>query len=837
MLVKLRNILFSLCFLFLGIFSQDLSAREAFSFNIGDEVNVYSDKAYRSDTINKLVGNVVITHYDETLYGEAATIDLVKGYIEVEGNIRYVSELMTVYGSKLIYDTHTAKMTIENARVISESYSLIGKSITKISPEVFLAEEAEYTTCKDCPESWSVYGKHVRITVNNYVHVQKAMIKINGVNVIFLPYLVLPIKNERETGLLMPSFSLFNREGIWYQQPWFWAINKHADMTLTPSTWGRRGYGTDVEYRQLFGEEKWANINSRLLQDKIYEPNKSTTEHTTSKYFRQFSEYEHHFQFGNSLTHHAHYTNMSDLDLVKVFRAYTDPKIQGSELGLSSFFDLRTDHLSISLQGDYNQNQLVSNPLYFDKHYVQVLPQTNLSIIPLTLYNSEVPMLQNIAIGADAQHTAFRQVDPDESLYLRNADRIHFNPYLDWNFMDVGPVHLKSRYAMEQQHYEFKRSQESSFTKSISTITSEASFELDRIFGLSYQEQITSERIPKNDLKRIEAKQLEENEKNSPKKIVDPNLVGSMTELDESLTEDYIMQTRNSYRHSQDFRFKHFYTTNQTADGNDRFLNQIGTSPGLFDYLDTIRTRENLLGSNLTRTSISPRNTLEFQWNNGLIKKTSRSFNFYDDNRFLRDNFTYNKIGFFNISQGIEFNTGREKVYDDLTRLNVNTGYTINTWTVGMSDYYFYHNANHILQASLRKGFDYANVFTSINLNLFDNPATAIGMIGANIRPVDIFNFYTKYDYNYTTHLPINTLYGVDYIPRNNCWRLNLNMNKSVVEQRIAFNILVNFSDNTFTPLNTSSGNNVPVGAGSSFTNSPPLKVAPTARPTPSTSP
>lgn len=802
-------------------------AREAFSFKIGDEVNVYSDKAYRSDTINKLVGNVVITHYDETLYGEAATIDLTKGYIEVEGNIRYVSELMTVYGSKLIYDTNTAKMTIENARIISESYSLIGKSITKISPEVFLAEEAEYTTCKDCPESWSVYGKHVKITVNNYVQVQKAMIKINGVNVIFLPYLVLPIKNERETGLLMPSFSLFNREGIWYQQPWFWAINKHSDMTLTPSTWGRRGYGTDVEYRQLFGQEKWANINSRMLQDKIYQPNKSTTEHTTSKYFRQFSEYEHHFQFGNYLTHHARYTNMSDLDMVKIFRAYTDPKIQGPELGFSSFFDLRTDHISISLQGDQNQNQLVSDPKLFDKQYVQVMPQTNLSIIPLTLYNSEIPMLQNIAIGADAQHTVFRQQEADESIYLRNANRFHFNPYLDWNFMDVGPVHLKSRYGMEQQHYEFKASKEPSFTKSISTITSEASFELDRIFGLSYSEKIASERIPSKDLKRIEERQLEENEKNSPKKIPDPNLVGHMTELDESLTEDYIMQTRNSYRHSQDFRFKHFFTTNQTASGNDRFLNQIGTSPGLFDYLDTIRTRENLLGSNLTRTTISPRNTLEFQWNNGLIKKTSRSFNFYQDGRFLRDNFTYGKIGYFNVSQGIEFNTGRETIEEDLTRLNVNTGYTINTWTVGLSDFYFYQNANHILQTSLRKGFDNANVFGSLNLNLFDQPTTAIAMIGANVRPVDIFNFYVKYDYNYTTKLPINTLYGVDYIPDNNCWRLNLNMNKSVVEQRIAFNILVNFSDNTFTPINTSSGNSTPVGASSIYTNSPPLKVTP----------
>ncbi len=819
---RLKILLFLILVLPLYLHAED----KAFSFNFGDKVNIYSDKAFKTDDINKLIGNVVIAKKEETLYGESAQINMKTGWVEVEGNVRFVSSTMTVYGSKLTYDTNTEKLTIENARVISDSYTLISKTITKISDDVFVAEEAEYTTCRDCPESWSVYGKNVRIKVDNYIQIKSAMIRINGVNILYVPYMVLPIKNERETGLLFPSFSLFNREGVSYQQPWFWAISRSSDLTITPSTWGKRGYGSDFEYRQLFGQEKWLNINARTIQDKIYKPYKATTEVSSKETFRQFSETEYHFQVGNWLTHHTRYTNMKDLDFVRVFRAYTDPKISGSELGLSSFFDMRVfDRASLSLQGDYNQNMLVSNPTYFDPYYVQVLPQSSLNTIPVKIFNSSFPMLQNISTGFEANHTLYRQKEKEETIYLRNVDRLHFAPYLDWNFMDLGPVHLKSQYRHEYQTYDFRADNQPNFTKSSGTIISEASFEIDRIFGLSYKEKVTIDRIDPLDLKKIEEKKIAENpDKFLIKKEKKTNLISSIPSFDEALTDDFVVRTRSSYRHSQDFKFRHYYTTEQKTKGNDRFYNQIQDPKGWFDYLDAIRTKENTLGSNLTRTTISPANTLEMQWNNSVIKKSAKTYNTFEDGLFLRDNFSYSKIGFFNVSQGYQLNTQSSRVEDNLTRLFTTTGYTINRFTFGISDYYFYQSANHITGVNASQGFSFGNIFTSVNLNSFDNPTTAITVIGGNIRPIDILNFYAKYDYNYGTKTPINALYGFDYIPNSNCWRFNINLNKSVVEQRIAFNIFVNFADNTFTPLNSSSTNTSPTGASSAVTGSPTLK-------------
>src|SRR5690606_2328588 len=122
------------------------------------------------------------------------------------------------------------------------------------------------------------------------------------------------------------------------------------------------------------------------------------------------------------------------------------------------------------------------------------------------------------------------------------------------------------------------------------------------------------------------------------------NLVGEIPRFEDTLTQDEIFLIRDSFRHSQEFKFLHHYITSSTTSGNERFEDQIGNGEGWFDYNDAIATDLSSVGSNATRTEISKVNTLEFQWNNSLIKKTPKAFNQFEDERYLRDNFNYSKI-------------------------------------------------------------------------------------------------------------------------------------------------------------------------------------------------
>ena len=84
----------------------------------------------------------------------------------------------------------------------SGSFSIVGKKIDRVAPGEFVADQAEYTTCQDCPESWSVFGQKVRVYQDQYVHIKHALLKVNRVTIMYMPYFIFPIKKGRQTGLL-----------------------------------------------------------------------------------------------------------------------------------------------------------------------------------------------------------------------------------------------------------------------------------------------------------------------------------------------------------------------------------------------------------------------------------------------------------------------------------------------------------------------------------------------------------------------------------------------------------------------------------------------------------
>ncbi|MEI8348442.1 MAG: OstA-like protein, partial [Pseudomonadota bacterium] len=273
--------------------ASNLLAKDKFEFSLGEQIHVLSDKAYRLGQNNyfEAIGNVVITHNQDAIYGEKASFSQDTGDVKVVGNVRYIGTDMTLYGSELDYNYLSQQMTAKNARILTQNYVIVGKKLTRFGRDLFIGEDAEYSTCRDCPESWSVFGHNVRIILNEYIHIQHAYIKMKGVVIFYTPYMVIPIKRDRQTGLLFPKFGMNWEKGVTFQQPWFWAMGRSNDMTLTPSVWGKRGMGNEWQYRHVLGENKWFEINSLQAWDEIYQVNKRNNEPSGHHYFRNYVQY------------------------------------------------------------------------------------------------------------------------------------------------------------------------------------------------------------------------------------------------------------------------------------------------------------------------------------------------------------------------------------------------------------------------------------------------------------------------------------------------------------------------------------------------------------------
>lgn len=776
------------------------SAPDKPQLSFGDKLSIFSDKAYRKNNGRyfEAVGNVVIISQTDTVYGELASLDQDTMTAKVEGNVRVITKDLTLYGSHVEYNLTTGGAVIKNARILAMDFNLVANRLVRLNENEYLASDAEFTTCRDCKESWSVFGKEIRVKVGNYVVIKHGLAKIKGVDVLYLPYLVLPIQTKRKTGLLFPKISTRLGEGLAFEQPIFVAIDESKDATLSPTFWATRGYGGDVQYRQRFSDLSWFEMNSRLLNDKIYLPGKSSDSESGDEFFRYFAELETHQQLTSNLAAHLRFTGTRDLDIVQDHPTFTDEKILGSDVGFSGFLEWRKNYLSVSANADFLRNQLFADPIEFDRSYVQTMPRLSLSSVPYTLVQTQTPMLQHIAVGVDGSLTRFRQVKEAEDVNLRNADRLSVQPYLMWHFVSKGPMSFSTRYTFDQQLYDFEDTEEKRFGKNAGLVKTEISFTMDRIFGLAYEEKIPIKYIPETDLKKLR-EDREQGLTPIQKAEKSNRLIGEVSTFESEFVQDTIVQVRNSYRHSQEFKVLHHYIPSENAYGNKRFANQINRYEGWFDYEDAFRSEEFLFGANTTRTIIPPENSMEFQWNNTLIRKAPKVFNYLTDEKFLRDNFTYSKVGWFNVSQGYlidERNT--EDGRQSLTRLMIASGYSTNRWVLNLQEYYFHFERENIFDVNFNRRFDYLNILGGYNYNSFGEANLNTLTFGGQIRPTDTLGLAMLKNMDLKANENIRTTYSLDIMPHNNCWILNLNYRESLVDFRYSFNVLFNFGDDTF---------------------------------------
>ncbi len=761
---------------------------------LSESVSIYSEKAYRKNngTFFEAIGNVVIISNKDTLYGEKASFNIKSGEVKIEGNVRFISGDITIYGSEISFNMNTGTLDMLNARIITSEFNIVANTLRKVNEKNFFAEKAEFTTCKDCTESWKIFGDEIYIEVDQYVQIKHALTKIKGVSVLYFPYIAIPIKNKRESGLLFPTISSRLDEGISYGQPIFWALDNSKDMTFTPTVMASRGFGLDYEYRQAISDHSYIDLTNRFVDDLIYQPNKTSTDKSGDNYFRHFYNLESHLQWSNDTVTHMSFTGMKDLDFVRDFNDYTDNHLGESDSGLTLFSEMRFNKFNIGFDGHFRKNLLVNDAEEFDKSYVQTLPNIYIASSPFTLYQSDTPFLRNISVGLESEVSVFKQQEEDSTdMYIRNATRVNAKPYLKWNLFRVGPLTAKTSYTYDIQMYTLNNEEEKKFRKNTGIITTELSFSMDKVFGLAYEQE-----VPVSELSK---KYVQENKKNKPdSKQKTDHLIGEIPKFEKSLTEDTVVFVKNSYRHSQEFKFLHHLISHSDERGNSRFRDQIDSPEGWFDFEDAIREDEFSKGSNSTRQELPLKNTVEFQWNNTLIRKSPRSLDPFLDNRYLRDNFRYQKIGYFNLSQGFTLDDSDDSFNDRLTRLYTAAGYTASSWNLSYSDYYFHEKSDHILNANIEKKFESINLLANYNLNSVGESNLRTLKAGFQIRPFDAIGFSLLKEQDLDAKENIRSIYQVDYMPNNNCWILNINYRETVVDSRYSFNWVFNFGNTEF---------------------------------------
>lgn len=224
-------------------------------------------------------GNVVIVQGDRTLKADWVAFNPDTGAGVASGNVELVDGDDTLRADFVEFNTENLQGVMQGGSLDSpgDQFRTSGREIEKTGENTYIIREGVFTTCR-CPKDgetdpWQIRAEEAEIEIDGYGTVKNATFDVLGVPILWMPWMIYPIKTERQTGLLFPSFSIASRNGFGLALPFFWAAADSVNMTITPEWTTKRGFKGDTNVEYVFGDESWGDATGAYAQDEEIDAN------------------------------------------------------------------------------------------------------------------------------------------------------------------------------------------------------------------------------------------------------------------------------------------------------------------------------------------------------------------------------------------------------------------------------------------------------------------------------------------------------------------------------------------------------------------------------------
>lgn len=351
----------------------------------------YLDRDYEKGVIN-LKGKVNFTFGNKKLSADSAEIWYKSKLIVASGNAEIASDSFAMQGERIEYDYGNDVGNIYKGQVKSGKVTFKGEKLEKKGESDFSADYGVYTACDCDPPTWSFSGYSIDAGVGSYAYVKWPVLRIGHLPVFALPYIVVPLKSSRQTGLLLPTYETTTQGGSTLGEGFFWAINQSQDSTLTLKNYELRGLKTLLEYRQRYSQNSLIEMNGGFLSDSAVDKipryletdNKGKEDREYERWYFKTSQY---LELPDNYTQRIHLNLVSDLQYILDFPT----ELGGTgEPALENHYSLtkKNDDNLLVVDSTMHTNLLKTESIYNNNDAVHRLPEIRFSMLERPIGNS-----------------------------------------------------------------------------------------------------------------------------------------------------------------------------------------------------------------------------------------------------------------------------------------------------------------------------------------------------------------------------------------------------------------------------------------------------------------
>lgn len=277
-----------------------------------DKASFLSADKIETDSQGKvtMTGSAEVRRIDSVVKGDRIDYQRDTGDVKVRGNGLIMRDGTLVRAPEFDYNYNK-----ETGQVTAPDFWLgaSGGAGTAAQGEIFSRSEmrlndVKYSGCPCPAPSWWITAPKVDFHIDENEGVARnGVLYFKGVPLLASPYLSFPLRKERKSGFLLPTYGGSSNSGLEFSLPYYFNLAPNYDLTLTPRVMAKRGLQLGAEFRYL-GSSYDGQLSGAYL------PNDKQTQEKRWMYW-----WQHRQRFGNDFYANVDFSAVSDDDYFRNF--------------------------------------------------------------------------------------------------------------------------------------------------------------------------------------------------------------------------------------------------------------------------------------------------------------------------------------------------------------------------------------------------------------------------------------------------------------------------------------------------------------------------------------
>jgi len=249
-----------LFFLFLEVDTTRIIFKGKFLIYVAD-----SNKVILFDSAYVKKGNI-------QLYSDTIEYFTKMRILKAKRKFKLVIDTSTINGDSLTYLLDEQEGLAFNTKNYIQKGWLNSYELYKLKGDTIYVKNGYFTTCNlDTPHS-AFYGTEMLAIRNDMAFIKNIVLRIRGIPVLYAPFWMFPLKENRSSGFLAPNFGFNSIDGRYIRNlAFYWAINNYLDATIYFDIVERQGIRSGINIVYNVYKKFNGNINTNFSNDFVFQ--------------------------------------------------------------------------------------------------------------------------------------------------------------------------------------------------------------------------------------------------------------------------------------------------------------------------------------------------------------------------------------------------------------------------------------------------------------------------------------------------------------------------------------------------------------------------------------